>query len=151
MSKLSTVSYTRLLLSGEQEPVCCSSLTGVKCLRVYVQHCVAARGMQTHVTRGTSRFLGRADTLSDCLWVCRVMQRGLHCIQQLTASDWLKQPQHRCLLQAFLRAFGRQSDSPEQEPTSKAGVMKASQVSRNSLSWDAMAKVVHNISAGRCM
>ena len=65
--------------------------------------------------------------LSQSVCMCRVMQRGLHCIQQLTSADWLKQPQHRGLLQAFVRAFGRQSYSPEQEPNSKAGVLKASE------------------------
>lgn len=65
--------------------------------------------------------------------MCRVLQRGLHCIQQLTAAEWLKQPQHRNLLQAFVRAFGQQSDSPEQELKSKAGVMKAFEASSYSL------------------
>ncbi len=60
------------------------------------------------------------------------MQQGLHCIQQLTASDWLKQPQHRSLLHAFLRAFGKQPDSssqePSQSPVAPAGALKSNEV-----------------------
>jgi len=41
------------------------------------------------------------------------MQHGLHCIQQLTAADWLKQPEHRGLLHAFLRAFGKDATSSQ--------------------------------------
>ena len=60
------------------------------------------------------------------------MQRGLHCIQQLTASDWLKQPQHHSLLHAFIRAFRCQPDSSSQEAApggmSKVGALKALEV-----------------------
>ncbi|KAL3132722.1 hypothetical protein ABBQ32_009228 [Trebouxia sp. C0010 RCD-2024] len=60
----------------------------------------------------------------------RVMQRGLHCIQQLTAAAWLKQPRYCSLLHAFIRAFCQQPQPPalQQEPTSAAPVMKAPQV-----------------------
>ena len=76
--------------------------------------------------------------------MCRAMQRGLHCIQQLLAAEWLKQPQHRGLLQAFVRAFGQQSDSPEHKPQSKAGVMKASEASSYSVLLGAMANFLRH-------
>ncbi|KAA6418674.1 MAG: hypothetical protein FRX49_11327 [Trebouxia sp. A1-2] len=57
-----------------------------------------------------------------------VMQHGLHCIQQLTAADWLKQPEHRVLLHAFLRAFGKDATSSQdshQAPSVTARAMKS--------------------------
>ncbi|DBA96744.1 TPA: hypothetical protein ACH3X1_015586 [Trebouxia sp. C0004] len=58
----------------------------------------------------------------------RVMQHGLHCIQQLTAAEWLKQPEHRVLLYAFLRAFGKDATSSQdshQSPPVSACAMKS--------------------------
>ncbi len=56
------------------------------------------------------------------------MQHGLHCIQQLTAADWLKQPEHRALLHVFLRAFGKDATSSQdshQSPSVTACAMKS--------------------------
>ena len=60
------------------------------------------------------------------------MQHGLHCIQQLTAADWLKQPEHRVLLHAFLRAFGKDATSSQdshQSPLVTACAMKSHEAS----------------------
>ena len=56
------------------------------------------------------------------------MQHGLHCIQQLTAADWLKQAEHRVLLHAFLKAFGKDATSSQdshQSPSVTASAMKS--------------------------
>lgn len=83
--------------------------------------------------------------------VCRVMQKGLHCIQQLTAAEWVRQPQHRGLLQAFVRAFGQQAVSPDQEPNVKAGVMKASEASSYTLLLAAIATLSRTLQTQKCV
>ena len=76
----------------------------------------------------------QSHTRQGSCGVCdyRVMKHGLQCIQQLTASDWLKQPDHRSILHAFLRAFGRGSrQGAPQSPPVTTGPMQAHEASHS--------------------
>lgn len=121
----------------------------IQVVDVQVQLCMSRHQIRGCVLGAMSdsavslKLLGVGVSHREC--VCRVIQRGLHCIQQLTAAEWLKQPQHRGLLQAFVRAFGRQSDSPVQEPHGKTGVTKAPEVSSYSPKLDTMAKFLGHL------
>ena len=94
-------------------------MTSVSCHFCSTRAHSTSQGMQSHTRQGRC---GVCDY--------RVMKHGLHCIQQLTASDWLKQPDHRSILHAFLRAFGRGSrQGAPQSPPVTTGPMQAHEAS----------------------
>lgn len=100
---------------------------------MYVSSC-RETSVSCHLCSTTAHSISQGHTKQGSCGVrdSRVMRHGLHCIQQLTASDWLKQPDHRSILHAFLRAFGRGSsqEGPHSPPVT-TGPMQAHEASHS--------------------